>query len=134
MRLMKSKVMWLMCIAVMLTACSQPIEKTARDAIAGAKGYIVSARTLHPECSPSQHPENQSQVNCQILAKGQAAEDLTINALEAYCAGPDFAAGGKCDAPAKGTEAYDQLGQKLAAALTTLNSSMADVKALAGGK
>jgi len=62
------------------------------------------------------------------LAKAIAAKDLLIDAVEVYCAGPEFNGGGKCDPPAKGTPAYDQVIAKLNAALASYEQSETDLK------
>jgi hypothetical protein len=107
-------------LALLTVACptSTPIEKTARDGIATAKGFLDSEKTQHQECIGGSFPA------CDLINKAVAAKDVTIDALEAYCSGPAFDAGtGPCTPQAA-------LKDKLTGALTNLNQTIADIKNL----
>lgn len=111
-------------VTLILTGCS-PIETTARDGIAGAKGYIDSTAAKHAECNTD--PSGQA---CVLVTKGNAAKHLAIDALEEYCTSPAFEAGtGPCSPPTDKTQ-KDQLQSKLAGAMTNLNQIINDIKAL----
>lgn len=123
-----SKILLILPLIVVFTACAhkvststpnppQPLEASARDAVASAKGYLDSAKSKHPECPAA------SSTQCQIIAKGVAAKDSVIDALSVYCAGPDFAAGGACTPQAAAAD-------KLQSALNGLQTTLADVKGL----
>ena len=99
------------------------IEISAYQAVVGAKAFIDAEKKMHPECP-------NSTTLCGDLEKATAAKDLLIDAAEAYCAGPQFEAGGACQPPAKGTDAYQQAAHKLTAALANYNQTAADLKGI----
>jgi len=111
------KKLLLLVLSLVLIACNQPIEQTARDSVATAKGYLDSARQHHPECQP-----NSTGAVCQIISRGVAAKDAVIDAVDIYCASPQYSEqGGPC-APNK------DAAQKLKEALKNLSTIMTDVK------
>lgn len=116
------KLFWLPLLAVML-ACpgSQSLEKTARDGVASAKGYLDSAKQHHPECAT-----DASSTNCQVIAKGVAAKDAVIDAVNLYCASPSYSDNGGNCVPDKAVE------PKLQEALKNLDQIIKDVRAIGG--
>jgi hypothetical protein len=124
----------LLALALVLAGC-QPPENTTRDGIALLHGYITAAEGQHPECSPVNHPENQAQTQCQVIARAIGAQNAAIDALEVYCSGPAFDAGaGPCQPPKKGTPAYQTAAVKLQAAVAGMNQTQGDIKQLLGVK
>lgn len=102
---------------------SQPLEQTARDGVASAKGYLDSAKAHHPECVIA--PPAAS-TNCQIITKGVAAKDSVIDAVNLYCASPSYSDNGGSCVPDKAVE------PKLQEALNNLNQIIKDVKGVGG--
>jgi hypothetical protein len=113
----------LMCGLTLVTVACAPIQQQAYDTIVGAKAFIDSERTAHPECATGT-----TSTVCSDLAQATSAKDLLIDALEVYCAGPQFATGGACQAPAKGTDAYTQALAKLQAAIAGYNQAATNLK------
>jgi len=99
-------------------------EKAAYDTVVAAKAFIDKTKTQHPECATT------GSTLCSDLTKATAAKDVLIDAIEAYCAGPNFNGGGSCDPPAKGTPAYTQAFTKLQSALMAYNQTETDLKAV----
>lgn len=118
------RLIWLPLLAITL-ACppSQPLEQTARDSVATAKGYLDSAKQHHPECAA-----DASSTNCQVIAKGVAAKDSVIDAVNIYCASNDYSNNSGPCVPNK------DLQPKLQEALNNLNQTITDVKAIGGGR
>lgn len=112
-------------VCLMLTACPK-LEQQAYRTVVGANAFIKSVRTAHPECATST-----SNV-CATLTQATAAKDSLIDAVELYCGGPSFDAGGPCQAPAKGTAASTQAVDKLQAALGAWNVASSDLKKAVG--
>lgn len=104
---------------------SQPLEQTARDTVATAKGYLDAAKVHHPECAAPAEGTPVS-TNCQIISRGVAAKDSVIDALNIYCASPDYSNNGGPCVPNK------DLQPKLQEALNNLNQTITDVKAIGG--
>jgi hypothetical protein len=115
--------------AIFLWGCS-PLEQQAYQAVVSANAFLKSMKAQHPECST---PQVNNEV-CTYLSQATAAKDSLIDAVEVYCAGPDFAGGGKCDPPAKGTPAYAQAAAKVQAAMAGYKQLETDLKNAAGGK
>ncbi len=114
-------------LAFGLTAC--PVKPdNARDAIATAKGFLDSEAKAHAECASGL--VNQA---CDLITRGNAAKHVAIDALNQYCAGPDFDAGGACHAP-QTKNMQELLGNQLKAAIHNLNLIVSDLRALKGGK
>lgn len=110
-----------------LTAC-QPIEMTARDAIVVSGGFLNKAIENHDaECQAFFKDSvdlGKSAYVCPAIVKGVAMRNLTIDALNIYCASPEYDAGtGPC-VPNRA------LRPKLEAALRDLESIVAELKAL----
>lgn len=119
-------VVLLVALATTAFTCNnaQPIEKTARDGIATANGYITAAKNKHPECSPQQHPENQSMAQCQVIKHGIDTVNVSVSALSTYC---QF---GPADPPEKQCVPVKTAQDGLVAALNNMNQTMTDVKNL----
>lgn len=108
---------------VLFLAGCPAVERSAYNTVVAAKAFTDKTKSQHPECTIG----NNSTV-CVDLAKAVAAKDTLIDAIEVYCAGPNFNGGGSCDPPAKGTSAYQQAVNKLNAAISTYGISEADLK------
>lgn len=104
-------------VLCLFTVACAPIEQTARNGIATAKGFLDSEKAAHPECVVNAASSNA----CYLISKGVAAKDSTIDALEAYCGGPEFDNGGACTPHA-------DLQPKLKSVLANLNQTIADIK------
>lgn len=113
------KAVLVLCSALLLISC-QPIEKTARDSIAAASGFLNQAKANHPECDP-QLPGSETNSICVAIWKAIDAQNFAINALEIYCAGPEFNAGGNCQPDANYKD-------KLKEALAKMREQMALAK------
>jgi len=109
---------------MLVTVACQPVEMTARDTIAASKGFLDSQSAIHAECATTP-----TLAVCGLITKGNAAKHLAIDALEEYCAGPQFESGGACVSPKDKTQ-KNQLQGKLTSALTNLNQIITDIKAL----
>ncbi len=111
----------LLCVLA-LTGC--PAEQDARDAIAAAHGYIVSAQSQwQASCTV-----DKTQLKCATTNKLIAAQHTAADALAVYCGGPSatgvgYADGGTC-VPQKSA------GPALQSAVMNMNAIVADVKAL----
>jgi hypothetical protein len=102
---------------------SQPLEQTARDGVAAAKGYLDSAKRQHPECVAT--PPAQS-TDCSVISRGVGAKDALIDAINIYCASADYSTGGGACVPNK------DMQPKLQEALNNLNLTISDVKKVGG--
>jgi hypothetical protein len=118
-----------MLVAMLLIAGCTPVERTAYNTVVAAKAFLDKEKLSHPECT-----NTPSSIICVDLQKAVAAKDVLIDAITVYCSGPDFNAGGACNAPQKGTAAYDQAVAKLNGAIANWNQVSADLKAVTGGK
>ena len=127
--LKRSQIVAVLALAILLAACTQAPEVIARDAIVGAKAALDTEKGKHPECAT---PAAKSTTVCSLLSKATGAKDVAIDALEAYCAGPAFDTGGACNPPAKGTPAATQALNKLSAAVSNMNQTVADAKKAGG--
>lgn len=108
-----------------VTGCT-PVEQDAYRTVVGANAFLKTTIGQHPECRTG------ATVNspfCNKLAQAVGAKDLLIDAVEVYCAGPSFDAGGKCQPPAKGTPAATQATAKLQAAIAAYKQAQTDLKA-----
>jgi hypothetical protein len=98
----------------------QPIQSTALDVAATAKGYLDKAKELHPECAPGVTAPNL----CAILDRGTKAKDLLLDALNLYCGSPEYDKGNVvCTINASAED-------KLSSALTNMNQIMGDIKSV----
>jgi hypothetical protein len=115
-------------LALMLSLVGCPtFEKSAYNTVVAAKAFTDQMKAQHPECnSPAAIPSGN--VLCADLVKATAAKDVLIDAIEAYCAGPNFNGGGACDPPAKGTPAATQATAKLQAAIAAYEQTESDLK------
>jgi len=111
-----------------LAACEQgQTEKWARDSIAAAKGFIEEAQRNHgDECRVAcqlasvQNPAKCRGI-CNAINRAVHAQNLAIDALNLYCAGPGWAEGGACSAqPALEPRVREAIGE--------LNRIIADAK------
>jgi hypothetical protein len=118
-----------MLVAVLVIAGCTPVERTAYQTVVAAKSFLDSEKASHPECATV--PES---TICSDIQKAVGAKDALIDAITVYCSGPDFNTGGSCNAPQKGTAAYDQAAAKLQAAIGLYNQAAADLKQATGGK
>jgi hypothetical protein len=112
-------------LAVLFIAGCTPLERQAYNTVVAAKGFLDSEKQAHPECATGA-----TSTVCVDIAKAVQAKDLLISALEVYCAGPQFESGGVCQAPAKGTPAYEQAAAKLQAAIDNYNRISSELKGL----
>ena len=108
-------------LCLVMIGCS-PIERQAYKVIVGAKAFLDAEKKMHPECT------TETTTLCTDLFKAVRAKDALIDAAEVYCSGPEFEAGGKCQAPKAGTPASDQAIAKLKAALEIYGQAEADLK------
>jgi hypothetical protein len=121
-----------MLVAVLVIAGCTSLERTAYQTVVAAKSFLDSEKASHPECvSPE---SNVTSAICTDITKAVGAKDALIDAITVYCSGPDFNTGGSCNAPQKGTAAYDQAAAKLQAAIGLYNQTAADLKKATGGK
>jgi len=111
-----------------VAACEQgQTEKWARDSIAAAKGFIEQAQTHHgEECRAAcqlasvQDPAKCARI-CNAINRAVHAQNLAIDALNLYCAGPGWAEGGACSA-------QPALEPRVREAIRELNRILADAK------
>ena|SRR5712664_1971656 len=119
---------------VLLVGCS-PLERQAYNLVVGGKAALVDFRARHPECAAT-NPTGLSPVTtataCIANNRLTSAKDAIIDALEVYCSGKDFEAGGACNAPAKGTPGFDQAATKLKAAISSYEQIEKDVRGVLG--
>lgn len=116
----------LLICAVSFAGCS-PLESTAYQTVVSANAFTHRMKDLHPECATGATTSL-----CGFLSKATSAKDALIDATEIYCAGPDFNAGGKCNPPAKGTDARTQAEAKLRAAISLYEQAETDLKGAIG--
>jgi hypothetical protein len=109
-------------LAALLVACT-PLERQAYEAVVASKAFLDSVKAKHPECGTGA-----TSTLCTDLSKATAAKDSLIDAVEVYCAGPDFNAGNACNPPKKGTPAAVQATAKVQAALAAYNQTASDLK------
>ena len=110
---------YLLLTCLFLVGC-QPLQQTARDSIAVAKGVIETAQQeylVRCQASPTDTP-------CEIIKDSVAAQNLVVDALNLYCAGDDAWVGGSPCSPTKAVE------PRLREALLQLNVIIANVKEL----
>jgi hypothetical protein len=109
------------------TACPPPtIQQTAYQTVVGAKAFLTSVKTAHPECAVA---ATATSTLCVDLAKATSAKDLLIDAVEDYCSSPTFdTGGGVCTPPAAGTPALTTATNALNAAIASYAQTAADLK------
>ena len=110
---------YLLLTCLFLVGC-QPLQQTARDSIAVAKGVIETAQQEYlPRClaSPTDAP-------CEIIKDAVAAQNLVVDALNLYCAGEDSWVTGAPCSPSMGVE------PRLREALLRLDTIISNVKEL----
>lgn len=101
------------------------IEKDAYLVAVGAKAFLDSEYSKHPECAT-----NPATNVCVLLRKATSAKDVLIDAAEVYCGGPGYMTGGPCAPPAKTDTAYKVAYDRLSAALADYQQTEKDLKAL----
>lgn len=110
-------------LTLVLTGC--PAESDARDAIAGAHGWIVNAQLVWSESCQ----KDNTQLKCTSTNKLIDAQHLAADSLQIYCSGSpkqgelSYADGGVC-VPLKGYQ------DGLIAAIQKMNDIILDVKTL----
>lgn len=119
--ILRLSVLLLCCIT--LASCTDKLAQAAYVTIVGAKAATDKAKAQHSECTAT--PTANA---CVIIAKAIGAKDSLIDAVEIYCAGPDFDAGKGCNTPTKGTPAAAQAISKLNAALAVWTQAATDLK------
>lgn len=108
-----------------------PVERTAYNLFTGTKAGLVKYRAKHPECSFDATTGLSASVTveaCTLNNRITSGKDALITAAEVYCSGPNFEAGGTCDAPKKGDPAAPQAAAKLSAAVSSLQQIIRDAK------
>jgi hypothetical protein len=100
-------------------------ERAAYNTVVAAKAFTDKVKAQHPECSAGLNTPL-----CANVSKTVAAKDFLIDAVEVYCAGPNFNGGGACDPPAKGTPAFTQAQAKMQAAIAQYEQTEKDLKAV----
>lgn len=108
-------------LTLLINGCS-PIEKQAYNTVVGAKAFLDSMKSQHPECSTA------TSTLCVSLKRATGAKDALIDAVEVYCSSPAFLNGGPCTPPSKGTPASQQALDKLKAAITNYDQIESDVR------
>ena len=104
-------------LLLLLTGCPKP-EVTARDAIAGAHGYVVYGQSeWKAECTATP-----TQGKCQLVNKLIAGEHTTADLLAVYCSGT----------PKAGAQPYAQGGEcvEVKSAYNALSASVANIQDL----
>lgn len=124
--MMKFAIAFVLAASLFITGCPKT-EQVAYDTVVAAKAFTDSIKAKHPECN-SATAISSGNVLCADLAKATSAKDALIDAVEIYCAGPNFNGGGACDPPAKGTPALTQATAKLQAAESSYSQAEADLK------
>ena len=107
---------------ILMIGCTDKLAQSAYVTIVGAKAATDKAKAQHPECPAA------GTTACTDITKAVAAKDALIDAMEVYCAGPDFDAGKGCDSPAKGTPAATQATAKVNAALASWTQASTDLQ------
>ena len=116
----------LLLVVLLLAGCESGFYKYARDGIAASKGAIEAAQAEYMEkCTtdPALPP-------CVTINKAIDAQNLTVDALNLYCSGPQWdLPGGECDPPSsKETRAH--LESRVRAALNAMSGIIAEVEGL----
>lgn len=118
----------LLLLALLAAGCPK-FEESARDAIAGAHGWVSDQQPKHQvECTA-----DPAKAICKAINRVIAGEHTTADVLKVYCSGApaagekDYADGGRC-VPVKSAEAA------LQATILNLQATVNDAKAIAGVK
>jgi len=117
---MKKKAVFVVLICFCLAAC-QPFEKSARDSVAAAKGFIEQAQANHGTACKA----NPNTALCSAINQAVAAQNSAIDALDLYCAGSSWQSGGACQ-PNK------ELEPRVRAAISNLDRIIKDAKGAVG--
>ena len=113
--------LFLIAVVSVVLGCT-PIEREAYNTVVASKAFLDSYRSHHPECATT------NSTLCTDIAKATHAKDLVIDAAEAYCAGPEFLNGGACQPPNKKDPAYQQLANKVNAAVAGYQQALSDLR------
>lgn len=121
---MRRTILTLVLALTLNTIGCTPVERQAYNTVVGAKAFLATVKSQHPECVTGSTASV-----CMDIAKATAAKDFLIDAAEVYCASTDFdQKGGVCSPPAKGTPASDQAIAKLKAAIASYIQTATDLK------
>lgn len=119
---MRSVLLSLILATTFLLGCpsDKPLEMTARDSIATAKGFLTDlVERYRDQCIDV----GDTPGVCAAITKGIAAQNMTIDALHVYCASETYENGGPCT-PNK------DAAPKLKEALMHLESIRKEVEAM----
>lgn len=112
-------------LALGMMGCS-PVERQGYNTIVTAKAFLDSLKAQHPECATG------TSALCTSLKRATGGKDALIDAVEVYCGGAQFEAGGPCNAPKKGTPGAQIAADKLKAAISSYGQIEKDLKATVG--
>lgn len=120
--------LYLFCIAVLAallsTGCPPP-QETARDSILTARAVIETAQQdFRVSCQG-----DPSQRVCGAINRAVDAHNLAVDALDVYCAGGDWNAGGVCQPPSD-PFTKEQFEAKLRQAVANLDSIIREIRDL----
>lgn len=119
---MKSKLIIL--ISCLLIVACTPVERAAYNTAVGAKAFLDSVKSAHPECATTP-----TTTVCQDLTKATAAKDLLIDAIATYCGiTPTTNPTQACTPPIKNTPAYTIATNALQSAIANYNQLATDLK------
>lgn len=113
----------LFAVSLLLLAGCSPLERHAYNVIVSSNAFIKSVKSQHPECQ-----NGSGMALCGKISQAVSAKDALIDAVEIYCAGPDFNAGGKCNPPSKSSPGAAQASDKLRSALLSYEQIEKDLK------
>src|SRR3990172_3320525 len=130
--LVREAIVWVVGAVILLVLLAalgcQPFEMSARDSIVAAGGFIRKAQANHlDECLAFTRDGTnlgKSAAICPAITKAIAAHNLAVDALNIYCASPDYDLQGGACTPSKA------LQPKLEAALRDLTAIVAEIKAV----
>ena len=133
-----SLVAGLIAASLILAGCPT-VASDAYKTVVAAKAFLDDQKAKHgcatigdTSVGNMQTGALKSSMVCTALFKAVAAKDLLVDAGEAYCGGPQFATGGACQPPAKGTPAEQQAAAKLATALSNYKVTEKDLRGVLG--
>ena len=121
-----TKLLTLLVVSVLLCTSCTPVEKVAYDTAVGAKAFLDSIKSKHPECATAMT------TLCSDLRRATAAKDILIDAGEAYCNVAQYATTSTqpCMPAPKGTAASKQAIAAIQSAIAEYNNAAADLKAV----
>ena len=118
----------LLLLTVVLTGCPPP-QESARDSILTARAVIETAQgDFRTSCQ-----QDATQRVCAAINRAVDAHNLAVDALDIYCSGGDWNAGGVCQPP---TDQFtrEQFESKLRTAISNLDSIIRELRDLTGGR